>query len=178
MSEELGKKDLLDSLLVMPESALERVQAKEDTNLFCLTSEGSNSQEACLEPALSPTPLWSSERSSQLTANEKTEEEEDDDNWGEGTSEHVSDNEEKSEEDYLLVVTEKEDAGGDARHEELLQDQAEADADSDEKSKALEDLEIRFSECLHIGKDVKGDILDSSSELQTNTLASVSDDDF
>ncbi|XP_077395600.1 spermatogenesis-associated protein 7 homolog isoform X1 [Festucalex cinctus] len=176
------KKDLLDSLLVMPESAPEQVQAEEDNNLFCLMSERNDSHEACLEPELSPTPVWSSERSSQLTATEKTEEEEEEEveedyNWEEDTSKHVSNNEDNSEEDYQLLMMEEEEAGGDARHEELPQDRAEADADPEEKSKELEDLERRFSESLHVSKDAKCDTLDSSSELQTNTLASLSDDD-
>uniref|UniRef100_A0A3Q2X9M0 Spermatogenesis associated 7 n=1 Tax=Hippocampus comes TaxID=109280 RepID=A0A3Q2X9M0_HIPCM len=160
-NEELGKKDLLESLLVMPESALERVKPEVDNNFFGHVSKGNNSPEHSPEPVLSSTPLWSPEQSSLLTPNEKTEE---------GTSEYVSSNEEKDE-DYQAVVTDD-----DAKQEELLQVQAESAAQG--KSKELQDLERRFSESLRVDKDPKGDNLDSSSEHQINTLASVSDDDF
>ncbi|XP_051941343.1 spermatogenesis-associated protein 7 [Hippocampus zosterae] len=160
-SEELGKKDLLESLLVLPESTLEQVKTEVDNSFSDHVSKSNNSPEHSPEPVLSSTPLWSPEQSSLLTPNEKTEE---------GTSEYVSSNEEKDE-DYQAVMTDD-----DANQEELLQVQAESAAQG--KSKELQDLERRFSESLHVNKDPKGDNLDSSSEHQINTLASVSDDDF
>ncbi|XP_061552162.1 spermatogenesis-associated protein 7 homolog isoform X2 [Phycodurus eques] len=172
--EDLGKKDLLDSLLVMPESALEQVKSEEDNNLFSYVSKRDNSPEHCLEPVLSSTSLWSPERSSPLTTNEKPQEEEN--NWEKGVSEHVSNNEGKDEEDDQPLVTKQPKANGEARHEEFLEDQAEVDVEG--QSKELEAMERRFSESLHVDQDTKGDNLDSSSEHQTNTLASVSDDGF
>ncbi|XP_061652136.1 spermatogenesis-associated protein 7 isoform X4 [Phyllopteryx taeniolatus] len=172
--EDLGKKDLLDSLQVMPESALEQVKSEEDNNNFSYVSKRDNSPEHCLEPVLSSTPVWSPERSSPLTTNEKPQEEEN--NWEKGVSEHVSNNEGKDEEDDQPLVTKQPQADGEARHEEFLEDQAEVDVER--QSKELEDLERRFSESLHVEQDTKDDNLDSSSEHQTNTLASVSDDGF
>ncbi|KAM9786717.1 spermatogenesis-associated protein 7 homolog [Syngnathus typhle] len=162
-SEGPGKKDLLDSLTVMPESTLERVTAEEDNNLFDYASERNHSPEHCLEePVLSSTQPWSPERSSLLTASEKTEEED--------NREEDANYEEKDEGDYQPVVTNQEEAYGVESHRD------QAGSDNEENRDVLEDLERRFSDSLRVEKYAKGDNVDSSSEQQT--LGSVSEDDF
>ncbi|XP_037096752.1 spermatogenesis-associated protein 7 isoform X1 [Syngnathus acus] len=164
-SEGPGKKDLLDSLMVMPESTLERVTAEEDDNLFDYASDRNNSPEHCLEePVLSSPQPWSPERSSLLTASEKTEEED--------NREEDANYEEKDEGDYQPVVTKQEEAYGVESHRD------QAGSDTEENRSVLEDLERRFSESLRVEKYAKRDNVDSPSEQQTYTLGSVSEDDF
>ncbi|XP_057714552.1 spermatogenesis-associated protein 7 [Corythoichthys intestinalis] len=169
-SEELVKKDLLDSLLVTPEPTLEQVKNEGDNSLSFYKSKCENSPARCQEPVLNTTPLWSPEKRFSLTGNEKADEEV---NREESELEDASNNEVKDVEHYRLFATEQEEADGETRHEEFLQDQVEVNFT--EQSKDLEDLERRFSESLHVDQD---DTLDFSSEQQTNTLTSVSENDF
>ncbi|XP_061699930.1 spermatogenesis-associated protein 7 homolog isoform X2 [Syngnathoides biaculeatus] len=173
-AEDLGRKDLLDSLLVMPESALEEVKTEEDNDIFSYVRKHDRSPEHRLEPVLTSSALWFPERKSVITANAQTEEEEN--NWEKVSSERVSSTEGEDEEEDQPVVTEQQEADSEATHEENVEDHAEVDVEG--QSKEVEDLERRFSESLHVDQDAKVDNLDSSSEHQTNTLASVSDDSF
>ncbi|XP_077587890.1 spermatogenesis-associated protein 7 [Stigmatopora nigra] len=173
-SEELMKKDLLDSLLVTPEPTLEQVKNEEGDHISFSRSKHEHSPEHYRESVVN-TSLWSTENRSSLTLNEKADEMV---NQEVAMCEYTSNNAAKDDEkeDYRSVMMEQEDEDRESRHEDFFQDQAEVDFE--DHFKDLEDLERRFSESLHVDQDTKDDTVDSSSELQSNTLTSISDNDF
>lgn len=193
-SAELKKKEkyLLDTLLPELESGdMKQQKTKEDNDLFPYASLikycGSPDH---ADPLLVSTPLCSPERSaSPATTNEKAEEDDNQEN-GIGSpslNEHVSDNTGISEDDFHHVhkatvetnkeaINQKHEYTTLSRDEEFHQDQAEASYNG--QSKELEDLGRSLSESLYITSTTHCDNMEAANEQHTNTVASVSDDEF
>ncbi|XP_054470396.1 spermatogenesis-associated protein 7 homolog [Anoplopoma fimbria] len=189
---ELEKKenDLLDSILPHLESGGKHVKTKKDSDLFPYASliKYSDSPDYA-DPLLVSTPLCSPETTAASPT--KAEEEGADDNQEGGISsprlsEHVSDNTGISEEDHQnqIGTTETSKEVSNENHEYnpitseegVHQDQAEVSNDG--QSKELEDLGRSLSESLHVSSNKHCNNVETDTEQHTNTIASVSDDEF
>ncbi|KAM7376020.1 hypothetical protein PAMP_005772 [Pampus punctatissimus] len=193
-SAELEKKEkyLLDTFAPQLESGdVKQQKTKESNDLFHYTSL----IKFCglpdyTDPLFVSTPVGSPQRiASPTKTNEKDEE---DDNQENGISspslnEPVSDNAGFSEEDVHpvhedTVVTNKEVISQNHEYTTLTGDEG-VHQDQDEgrydgQSKDLEDLGRSLSESLHITSNTHCDNMEAVNEQHTNTIASVSDDEF
>ncbi|XP_044021528.1 spermatogenesis-associated protein 7 isoform X2 [Siniperca chuatsi] len=189
-STELEKKenDLLDAFLPHLESGGNQVKTKENNDLFPYASQ----MKYCdspdyADPLLVSTPLCSPERTASPT---KTNEEDGDcDNLEKGISspwlsEHVSDNTRISEEGFRqnqigTTATNKEVSSHKyttiTSDKGFHQDQAEVSYDG--QSEEFEDLGRSLSESLHVSSNTHHNNVETA-EQHTNTVASVSDDEF
>lgn len=180
---EFEKKEngLLDAFLPHLESGGKQVETKENSDLFPYASliKYCDSPDNG-DPLLVSTPLCSPERAASPTkTNEKDAE---DDNL-----ENVSDNPGIGEEDFdqnQIGTTAADKEVSNNSHEytsitsdkEFHQDQAEVSCDGG--SKELEDLGRSLSESLHVSSNTHYTNVETATEQHTNTVASVSDDDF
>ncbi|KAM7403258.1 hypothetical protein PAMA_003943 [Pampus argenteus] len=193
-SAELEKKEkyLLDTFVPQLESGdVKQQKTKESNDLFPYTSliKFSGSPDYA-DPLLVSTPVGSPQRiASPTKTKEKAEE---DDNQENGISspslnEHVSDNAGFSEEDVHpvhedtvvtneIIISQNHEYSTLTGDEGVHQDQAEGGYDG--QSKDLEDLGRSLSESLHITSNTHCDNMEDANEQHTNTIASVSDDEF
>lgn len=189
-STDLGKNESgqLDTFLPLLESGGKQVKTKENNDLFRYASliNYCDSPDYA-DPLRASTPLCSPEKTASPT---KTNEEQEDDHLEKGINsiwltEHVSRNPGVSEEDFHqnptgLTATNE---GGDENHEYatittdkgLHEEQAVGWYDG--QSKDLTDLGRSFSESLYVSSNTRYTNVEAS-EQQTNTAASVTDDEF
>ncbi|XP_070698903.1 spermatogenesis-associated protein 7 homolog [Pempheris klunzingeri] len=188
-STELEKKEncLLDVFLG---SGRKRGKAKENSNLFPYVSLSTYYDSTdYADPLLVSTPLYSPERTaSPIKTSEKDGE---DDNLEKGISspwlsEHVSDNTGIGEEDFHQnqidpTATNREVSNDSHECTSTTSDkglhQDEADISYDGQSQDLEDLGRSFSESLHVSSNTHNNA-ETAAEQHTDTVASVSDDEF
>uniref|UniRef100_A0A8C3AQ80 Spermatogenesis associated 7 n=2 Tax=Cyclopterus lumpus TaxID=8103 RepID=A0A8C3AQ80_CYCLU len=186
---EKKENDLLDSFLPHLESGGEEVKTKKDSGLFPYASiiEHCNTADYA-DPLLVSTPLCSPETTavSPIKANE---EEGVDDNRERGIGspwlgEPVSDNAGIGDEDPQTQIGTTSKEVSDENHEyntitseeRVHRDQAEVSYDG--QTKELEDLGRSLSESLHVSSNTHQDNAETATEQHTDTVASVSDDEF
>lgn len=185
-STELEKKnDLLDTLLPRLDSGGKQVKTKENNDLFPYVSLIKNFDSPDnAHPLLVSTPLSSPEATvSPADIKEDDKERAEDEEKGTGSpllSEHVTSNTGNSEEDFRHIDTTANNCVSNENHEyaTIASDQDQADSYYDGQSEELEDLGRRLSESLHVSSDTHCENAENVSEQHTNTVASVSDDEF
>ncbi|XP_031703604.1 spermatogenesis-associated protein 7 homolog [Anarrhichthys ocellatus] len=192
-SAELEKKenDLLDSFLPHLESGGKHVKTKKDSDLFPYASVIKHCDSPhYADPLLVSTPLCSPESTaaSPIKANEDEGVE---DNRGRSIGspwlgEHVSDNTGIGEEDPQNQIgtaeTSKEVSNENLEYNTITSEEGfhrdQAEVSYDGQSKELDDLGRSLSESLHVSSNQHRVIVETATEQHTNTVASVSDDEF
>ncbi|XP_022070497.2 spermatogenesis-associated protein 7 homolog [Acanthochromis polyacanthus] len=176
------KNDLLDTLLPYLESGGKQVKTKENNDLFPYASLiKSYDCPDYAHPLLLSTPLHSPETTTLATEiNENHKEGDEDEEKGSPLlSEHVTDNTGNSEEDFRHIDTAATCCVSNENHEYAnTNDQEQPENRSDGQCEELEDLGRRLSESLHVSSNTHCENTETVSEQHTNTVASVSDDEF
>lgn len=175
-SAELRKKDLLDTLQPQLKSGLSK-QTKEDLSPYVSLSKYRDSPDYA-DPLMVSTPLCSPESApSQVKRNENTEEGD--------NQEHDSDKEDAHPIHMDEVVNNKDvinqshEYSTTSEEEGFNRGQAQVSYDSYEgQSKELEDLGRSLSESLHVSSNNHCDDPGTANEQHTDTITSVSDDEF
>uniref|UniRef100_A0A3P8TF03 Spermatosis associated 7 n=1 Tax=Amphiprion percula TaxID=161767 RepID=A0A3P8TF03_AMPPE len=177
------KNNLLDTLLPYLESGGKQVKTKENNDLVPYASLIKNyDRPDYAHPLLLPTPRRSPETTTSPTeVNENNKEGDEDEEKGSPVlSEHVTDNTGNSEEDFRHIDTAATNCLSNENHEytNTTSDQIQADNRYNGQSDELEDLGRCLSESLHMSGNTHCENAETVSEQHTNTVASVSDDEF